>query len=63
MRSFRLFSLLLPLCLLGGAGGCASSTAVSSGHNTALDSMDLQTMTDQMAASLAGNKKVSAAFA
>jgi hypothetical protein len=52
----RYFPLLI---LLGGAmllGGCAS--AVSSGHNTALDSMDLVQMTDQMARSLSGNGRI-----
>jgi len=38
------------------AGGCAS--AVSSGHNTALDSVDLVQMTDQMARSLAAESRV-----
>jgi PBP1b-binding outer membrane lipoprotein LpoB len=43
------------------ASGCAS--AVQSGHNTALDSVDLKSMTDQMAASIAGDPKVQAAIA
>ena len=44
---------LLPLVLLAG---CTS--AVSSGHNTALDSVDLVQMTDQMARSLAAESRV-----
>ncbi len=42
--------------------GCAPSTAVSSGHNTALDSVDLFTMTDQMARGLAGEQRVADAM-
>jgi hypothetical protein len=41
-------------------GGCAS--AVSSGHNTALDSVDLVQMTDAMARSLAGEGRVNNAL-
>jgi PBP1b-binding outer membrane lipoprotein LpoB len=40
------------------AGGCSSNTAVSHGRNTALDSVDLTTMTDQMARSLAAEPRV-----
>ncbi len=47
--------LLLMLAALG-LYGCAS--AVSQGHNTALDSVDLITMTDQMARSIAGSPGV-----
>lgn len=51
-------------CVLGSSllvGGCTS--AVESGHNTALDSVDLKAMTDQMAASIAGDSAVQAAIA
>jgi hypothetical protein len=43
-------------------GGCAPSTAVSSGRNTALDSVDLTQMTDQMARSLSGSRGVNDAL-
>jgi len=43
-------------------GGCSVSSAVSSGHNTALDSVDLVTMTDQMARSLAAEPRVTDAY-
>lgn len=43
------------------AGGCSS--AISSGHNTALDSMDLQAMTSQMAAGIMGSPAVQAEIA
>ena len=55
----------LLIALLGTAiHGCGGSetAAVSSGHNTALDSMDLQTMTQQMATSMTGDKEVQAAL-
>src|SRR5438067_1784760 len=39
-------------------GGCASGTAVSSGSNTALDSGNLQQMTDKMASEIASSPKV-----
>lgn len=45
--------------LLGA--GCAS--AVEAGHNTALDSVDLEQMTDQMAASIAADPRVQMAIA
>ncbi len=38
--------------------GCAENTAISHGRNTALDSVDLTTMTDQMARSMAGDERV-----
>jgi hypothetical protein len=44
------------LALLLAIAGCG--TAVSSGHNTALDSVDLLAMTDQMASSLATDPRV-----
>lgn len=47
------------LCALLGAG-CTS--AVESGHNTALDSIDLEKMTDQMAASIAASPEVQEAI-
>ena len=40
------FPALVLTCLLGG---CAESTAVSSGHNTALNGANLIEMTDDMA--------------
>ena len=52
----------LILLLLVGTFGCSPSTAVSAGHNTALDSVDLTTMTDQMASRMAGEPKVSEAI-
>lgn len=52
------------LVLLGlMSAGCSVSSAVSSGHNTALDSVDLVTMTEQMARSLAAEPRVSEAYA
>lgn len=54
MRAIPLFLLLLAAMLTGA--GCAS--AISQGHNTALDSVDLQTMTDQMARSIVGEPRV-----
>jgi hypothetical protein len=44
--------------LLAGCGG----SAVSSGHNTALDSVDLVSMTDQMATSMATDPRVNQEF-
>jgi hypothetical protein len=46
-------ALVLPAC----------SSAVDSGHNTALDSFDLQSMTTQMAAGMAGSPQVLAEIA
>ena len=43
------------------AGGCTS--AVESGHNTALDAVDLQQMTDDMAAKIVADPQVQAAIA
>lgn len=51
----RYLALILLATLVSG---CSVSTAVSSGHNTALDAADLQTMTDQMAMSIGGSDKV-----
>src|SRR3712207_1457475 len=59
---FALLALLAP-ALVGAAGstaGCAS--AVAAGQNTALDAMNLEEMTDQMAASIARDREVQAAF-
>lgn len=54
----------LPILLLALVGaGCSVSSAVSSGHNTALDAVDLQTMTTQMARSMAGEERVQRAIA
>src|ERR1041385_5578417 len=55
----RTIIFLLLSCI---APGCSVSTAVSSGHNTALDSVDLVQMTDQMARSLAREPRVAEAF-
>ena len=54
----RLIALLLALLLLAG---CTS--AVESGHNTALDSVDLQKMTDDMAAKIVADPDVQSAIA
>lgn len=43
-----------------GAGGCTS--AVQSGHNTALDSVDLLAMTDDMAMKIGGDQEVSRTY-
>jgi hypothetical protein len=48
--------ILLPILLLSLAAGC--STAVSSGHNTALDSVNLTEMTDDMAMKIVGSPAV-----
>ncbi len=56
MQIFRVIAPWLAVFL----AGCTS--AVQSGHNTALDSMDLTSMTGQMAASIAGNPMVRAAI-
>jgi len=52
------FGLLAALGALLLAAGCSPSTAVSSGQNTALDSVDLVRMTDRMAQSLGGAQSV-----
>lgn len=54
------------LAALGAAAplaGAGCSSAVESGHNTALDSVNLIEMTDQMAASIAADPHVQAAIA
>jgi hypothetical protein len=43
--------------------GCSVSSAVSHGHNTALDSMDLVTMTERMARSIGAEERVAEAYA
>ena len=52
----RLFSAFLLIYLSGCTG------AVESGHNTLLDSVDLQTMTDQMARSIVADPRVQTAI-
>lgn len=47
--------------LLSSGPGCASAVAV--GHSTALDAVDLQTMTDDMAAKMLADAEVQAAIA
>jgi hypothetical protein len=61
MRMLR-FVCLLPTayCILI-LSGCTS--AVESGHNTALDAVDLQQMTDDMAAKIVADPQVQAAIA
>lgn len=49
--------LLVLVLMVGLVAGCGN-TAVSHGHNTALDSVDLVTMTDKMERSLAGSAGV-----
>src|SRR5436190_23314134 len=46
-----------------GAAGCATTNALQSGYGTALDSIDLESMTDRMAAGIAGSADVQAAIA
>jgi hypothetical protein len=59
LTQLTLLALLAPV-LVGAAGaGCAS--AVAAGQSTALDAMNLEEMTDQMAASIARDKEVQAA--
>ena len=54
----KYFLVTLSLFVLLGCG-----SAVQSGHNTALDSLDLTQMTDRMAASIAGSSAVQQAIA
>ena len=51
------------LSLIFICGGCAVSSAVSSGHNTALDAVDLVSMTEQMARSMSAEPRINEAFA
>lgn len=57
MKSFILASILM-LAALVCAPGCSSNDALKHGESTALDSIDLTAMTDQMARSLAGDSKI-----
>jgi hypothetical protein len=57
MRSFVIV-LILSLSLVQSGCGPAATAAISSGHNTALDSVDLVSMTDQMARGIAGDAEV-----
>jgi hypothetical protein len=57
---FALLALLAPAVVGIAGAGCAS--AVAAGQNTALDAMNLEEMTDQMAASIARDKDVQAAM-
>src|SRR5437763_490000 len=52
---------LMSLALM--ISGCSVSSAVSSGHNTALDSLDLVSMTDRMARSLTAEPAVNGVYA
>src|SRR6476469_7211075 len=56
---------LAALCalLLVGLTGCAGDTAVAHGHNTALDSVDLISMTDDMAMKIVASPAVQQAIA
>lgn len=56
MRPMVMLKFLCGVAALAWLGGCTS--AVESGHNTALDSIDLQAMTSQMAASIASSPAV-----
>jgi hypothetical protein len=56
----RVLLAILLACLCARLGGCGS--AVSSGSNTALDSVDLVRMTDDMAASIDASPTVNAAI-
>src|SRR5438270_2866886 len=61
MTSRRDFLLLLAGGCAAAASGCAS--AVQSGHGTALDSVNLEEMTDQMAAGILADDRVRRAVA
>jgi hypothetical protein len=54
---------MMALLWIGMVGGCANSTAVSSGQNTALDGGNLVEITDDMAMKLAGSQAVRDAIA
>ena len=56
----RLVVSLFLVALLFSLGGCTN--AVESGHNTFLDSVDLQQMTDQMARSIVAAARVQSAI-
>lgn len=55
--------LLVAFSAAAPLAGAGCSSAVESGHNTALDSVNLEEMTDQMAASIAADPRVQAAIA
>jgi hypothetical protein len=60
--SQKFFAMLAsPLLLLLFISGCG--TAVSSGHNTALDYMDLESMTSQMASGIVASPEVESEIA
>ncbi len=59
LNTMRNFSLLILIPVL--VAGCTN--AVQSGHNTALDSVDLVKMTDDMAMKIIGDPKVEEAIA
>lgn len=61
MRLAACLRAFVPSCLLLLLG-CATSTAVSTGHNTALDGVDLVKMTDDMAVQIAGDPQVADAY-
>jgi PBP1b-binding outer membrane lipoprotein LpoB len=56
MRFFLI--VLLFLAGLTGFAGCSSEDALKHGQSTALDSVDMTSMTDQMARSLTGDSKI-----
>ncbi|QOV90666.1 hypothetical protein [Humisphaera borealis] len=60
MFSIRLAAFAILFAAMPLMSGCASAVAV--GTNTALDSLDLQQMTDQMAASLVADPDVQSAI-
>jgi hypothetical protein len=53
----------LAVCIFLTLAAAGCGTAVSDGHNTALDGVDLVTMTDQMSASIIADPAVQQAFA
>jgi hypothetical protein len=66
MTSTRIAQLLLLAAfalVIPSAGGCAPASAVAVGQNTALDAMNLEEMTDKMAASIAADPEAQAAVA
>jgi hypothetical protein len=58
MRFLKSLSILCRVAAFGWLAACSS--AIESGHNTALDAMDLQAMTTQMAASIMASPTVQA---
>jgi hypothetical protein len=59
MRPFDFLCLLIASLVLSG---CANDTAIAHGHNTALDSTDLVSMTDDMAMKMVASPAVQAAL-